>query len=89
MQCTERFCIYLKVCGPVLSLNTDSIYLSILHTSFFFLIEICYILKLKHHLGFLFFFFPLHLKSPVRKLPFAFGRKIGGGFFYYIFKIKF
>lgn len=52
VQCTERFCIYLKVRGPVHSLNTDSIYFSILQTVFFF-IEICYILILKHVLGFL------------------------------------
>lgn len=57
VQCTERFCIYLKACGPVHSLNTDSIYLSILQTVFFFIyIEICYILILKHVLGFPGFF---------------------------------
>lgn len=56
VQCTERFCIYLKACGPVHSLNTDSIYLSILQTVFFIYIEICYILILKHVLGFPGFF---------------------------------
>lgn len=55
VQCTLNFCIFLKVCGPVHSLNTNSIYLSILQTgsSYFLICDVCI---LKHVLGLSVFF---------------------------------
>lgn len=60
VQCTLSFCIFLKVRGPVHSLNTNSIYLSILQTGYYFLI--CYICILKHVLGLSFLGFIFHIK---------------------------
>lgn len=76
VQCTLNFCIFLKVCGPVHSLNTNSIYLSILQTGYYYFL-IC--LHPETCPWVVFFFlgvsFTLSFKSPIRKLPFVLGRK--------------